>query len=126
MNHLLTAFVISFILTGCNNHLTFEPNKLPDGYIDQEYYVPVTISGGTGPIIDLSYEIHPSNSGLKLVFAEKRYYTRYIYNNFIIQGKPKSQGTVTISIRGGIVASAGKYFEKNMRLMFSSKPILRS
>lgn len=71
MNHYLRAFVISFFLTGCGNHLVFEPNKLPDGYIDQEYYVPITISGGTGPVVDLSYEIHPSNSGLKLVFSEK-------------------------------------------------------
>ncbi|MEA4428096.1 hypothetical protein VBR23_12000, partial [Klebsiella pneumoniae] len=59
MNHYLRAFVISFFLTGCGNHLVFEPNKLPDGYIDQEYYVPITISGGTGPVVELSYEINP-------------------------------------------------------------------
>lgn len=112
MNHYLTAFFISLFLTGCSNHLIFEPNNLPDGYIDQEYYVPITITGGTGPVVDLIYEIHPSNSGLKLVFAEKKYHTKYIYNNFTLQGKPKLQGIVTISIRGGIVASAGQYFEK--------------
>ncbi|MEG6452273.1 hypothetical protein [Enterobacter cloacae] len=67
----ITAFLISLFLTGCGNHLEFEPNKLPNGYIDQEYYVPVTISGGTGPVVDLSYEINPSNSGLKLEIAEK-------------------------------------------------------
>lgn len=54
MNHCLTAFVISLFLTGCSNHLRFEPNKLPDGYIGQEYYVPITISGSTGPVVDLS------------------------------------------------------------------------
>lgn len=101
MNHYLRAFVISFFLTGCGNHLVFEPNKLPDGYIDQEYYVPITISGGTGPVVDLSYEIHPSNSGLKLVFSEKKYYTKYVYNNFTIEGKPQLQGIVTINIRRG-------------------------
>nr|WP_158005145.1 hypothetical protein [Klebsiella pneumoniae] len=89
MNHYLRAFVISFFLTGCGNHLVFEPNKLPDGYIDQEYYVPITISGGTGPVVDLSYEIHPSNSGLKLVFSEKKYYTKYVYNNFTMEGANK-------------------------------------
>lgn len=78
MNHCLTAFVISLFLTGCSNHLRFEPNKLPDGYIGQEYYVPITISGGTGPVVDLSYEIHPSDSGLKLVFAEKILHQTYI------------------------------------------------
>ena len=107
MNHYLRAFVISFFLTGCGNHLVFEPNKLPDGYIDQEYYVPITISGGTGPVVDLSYEIHPSNSGLKLVFSEK---------NFTIEGKPQLQGIVTINIRGGVVASAGQYFEKQYEI----------
>jgi len=64
----------------------------------------------------LTYEIHPSNSGLKLEFAEKRYYTEYIYNSFIIQGKPKSQGGITISLKGGIVASAGQYFEKKYEI----------
>ena len=106
MNHYLRAFVISFFLTGCGNHLVFEPNKLPDGYIDQEYYVPITISGGTGPVVDLSYEIHPSNSGLKLVFSEKN----------ITQGKPQLQGIVKINIRGGVVASAGQYFEKQYEI----------
>lgn len=115
MNHYLTAFVISLFLTGCGNHIVFEPNKLPDGYIDQEYYVPITISGGTGPVVDLSYEIHPSHSGLKLVFAEKNI-TQNIYNNFTIEGKPQLQGIVTISIRGGIVASAGQYFEKQYEI----------
>lgn len=108
-------------MTGCSKHIIFDPNELPDGHLDQEYYVPITISGGAGPIVDLSYEIHPLNSGLSLVFSEKKYYTRYIYNNFTIQGKPKSQGIVTISIKGGVVASAGQYFEKNMRLMFQNK-----
>ncbi|MEE4412133.1 hypothetical protein V2S89_25295, partial [Serratia sp. C2(2)] len=61
-------------LAGCGNHIIFEPNELSDGYIGQEYYVPITISGGTGPIVDLNYEMHPSNSGLKLVFPEKKYY----------------------------------------------------
>ncbi|HAT1623088.1 TPA: hypothetical protein I8Y04_004854 [Raoultella planticola] len=56
--------------------------------------------------------MHPSNSGLKLEFAEKKYYTKYLYNNFTIQGKPNSQGVITISLKGGIVASAGQYFEK--------------
>ncbi|MFV6062497.1 hypothetical protein ACNPB1_26750 [Klebsiella pneumoniae] len=116
MNHYLRAFVISFFLTGCGNHLVFEPNKLPDGYIDQEYYVPITISGGTGPVVDLSYEIHPSYSGLKLVFSEKKYYTKYVYNNFTIEGKPQLQGIVTINIRGGVVASAGQYFEKQYEI----------
>lgn len=113
------VFVFCFLfLAGCSNHIIFEPNELPDGHVGQEYSVPITISGGSGPVVDLSYEIHPSNSGLSLVFSEKKYYTRYIYNNFTIQGKPKSQGVVIISIRGGVVASAGQYFEKNMRLMF--------
>lgn len=116
MNYYLTAFVISLFLTGCSNHLRFEPNKLPDGYIEQEYYVPITISGGTGPVVDLSYEIHPLDSGLKLMFAEKKYYTKYIYNNFTIEGKPKLKGIVTINIRGGIVASAGRYFEKKYEI----------
>lgn len=67
-------------LAGCSNHIIFEPNELPDGHIGQGYYVPITISGGTGPVVDLSYEIHPSNSGLKLVFAEKN----IIQNIYII------------------------------------------
>lgn len=112
MNKFSAYFIFYLFLTGCGNYIIFEPNELPDGYIGQEYYVPITISGGTGPIVDLNYEIHPSNSGLKLVFSENKYYTKYIYNNFTIQGKPKLQGLVTISIRGGVVASAGKDFEK--------------
>lgn len=112
MNKFSAFFIFYLFLTGCGKYITFEPNELSDGYIGQEYYVPITISGGTGPIVDLNYEIHPSNSGLKLVFSESKYYTKYIYNNFTIQGKPKLQGLVTISIRGGVVASAGKDFEK--------------
>lgn len=61
----------AFFLTGCSKHIIFDPNELPDGHLDQEYYVPITISGGVGPIVDLSYEIHPINSGLSLVFSEK-------------------------------------------------------
>ncbi|MBV6691217.1 hypothetical protein [Serratia quinivorans] len=112
MNKFSAFFIFYLFLAGCGNYIVFEPNELPDGYIGQEYYVPIAISGGTGPIVDLSYEVHPSNSGLKLVFTEKKYYTKYIYNNFTIQGNPKLQGVVTISIRGGVVASAGKDFEK--------------
>ncbi|WP_162934414.1 hypothetical protein [Klebsiella michiganensis] len=126
MNHCLTVFVISLFLTGCGNHLVFEPNKLPNGYIDQEYYVPITISGGTGPVVDLSYEIRPSNSGLKLVFAEKKYYTKYIYNNFTIEGKPKLQGIVTIIFRGGLLLVRGNILKNNMRLMFKNKPIIKA
>ncbi|HBZ3015340.1 TPA: hypothetical protein MHN06_30340, partial [Klebsiella pneumoniae] len=56
------------------------------------------------------------NSGLKLVFSEKKYYTKYVYNNFTIEGKPQLQGIVTINIRGGVVASAGQYFEKQYEI----------
>ncbi|HHE5700245.1 TPA: hypothetical protein ACPEY2_004197 [Citrobacter amalonaticus] len=114
------AFIFCFLFSaGCSNHITFEPNELPNGHIGQEYYVPITISGGSGPVVDLSYEIHPSDSGLNLVFAEKKYYTKYIYNNFTIQGKPKSPGVVTISIRGGVVASAGQDFERKYEVNIS-------
>ncbi len=107
------VFVFCFLfLAGCSNHIIFEPNELPDGHVGQEYSVPITISGGSGPIVDLSYEIHPSNSGLNLVFAEKKYHTSYKYNKFTIQGKPKSQGVVIIYIRGGVIASAGQDFER--------------
>ena len=54
--------------------------------------------------------------GLKLVFSEKKYYTKYVYNNFTIEGKPQLQGIVTINIRGGVVASAGQYFEKQYEI----------
>ncbi|MCC4106211.1 hypothetical protein [Serratia ureilytica] len=110
MNKKYTIFVFYFLLSGCGNYISFEPNKLPNGCVGQEYYIPITITGGTGPVVDLSYEIHPLNSGLKLVFNENKYYTRYIYNDFSIQGRPKSQGVVTISIKGGVVASAGQDF----------------
>ncbi|WP_230979160.1 hypothetical protein [Intestinirhabdus alba] len=109
-------FVLSIFLTACSNNIVFEPDHLPDGYIGQDYYVPVTITGGTGPVVDLSYGIHPSDSGLKLVFSEKKYYTKYLYNNFTIQGKPKLQGVVTITIKGGVVASAGQYFERKYEI----------
>lgn len=112
MTKYLAFFIFSLFLAGCSNHIIFEPNELPYGHIGQEYYVPITISGGTGPVVDLGYDIHPSDSGLKLVFAEKKYYIKYIYNNFAIQGKPKSQGIITISIRGGVIASAGQDFER--------------
>lgn len=36
----------------------------------------------------------------------------YIYNDFTIQGKPKTQGVITIILKGGIVASAGERFER--------------
>jgi len=111
-----TVFFLSICLTGCGNNVAFEPNHLPEGYIGQEYYVPITITGGTGPVVDLGYEIHPSNSGLKLVFAEQHYYTKYLYNNFAIQGNPKLPGVVTIIIKGGVVASAGMHFEKKYEI----------
>lgn len=71
MKKYLTAFIFTLFLTGCDNNVAFEPDKLPDGYVGQEYYVTITISGGTVPVVDLSYDIHPSNSGLKLAFSEK-------------------------------------------------------
>ncbi|HEC0519394.1 TPA: hypothetical protein R1R72_005389, partial [Klebsiella pneumoniae] len=51
-----------------------------------------------------------------LVFSEKKYYTKYVYNDFTIEGKPQLQGIVTINIRGGVVASAGQYFEKQYEI----------
>lgn len=51
-----------------------------------------------------------------LVFSEKKYYTKYVYNNFTIEGKPQLQGIVKINIRGGVVASAGQYFEKQYEI----------
>ena len=78
MNHYLTAIIISLFLTGCSSHLLFEPDRLPYGYIGQEYYVPITISGGTGPVSDMSYEILPLDSGINLVFREHKYYWIYI------------------------------------------------
>lgn len=115
MSKYCAVFVFLF-LTGCGNQIVFEPNKLPEAFVGQEYYVPITISGGTGPVVDLSYEIHPSNSGLKLVFVEKKYYTKHIYNNFTIQGKPEEQGVITISIKGGVVASAGQDFKRKYEI----------
>lgn len=112
MKKYLTAFIFTLFMTGCGNNVSFYPKKLPDGHVGQEYYIPITISGGTGPVVDLNYDIHPSNSGLKLVFSEKKHYTKYIYNNFTIQGKPKVQGVITIGITGGLVASAGGDFAK--------------
>ncbi|WP_434745701.1 hypothetical protein [Candidatus Pantoea rara] len=112
MKKYFSSFLFTLFMTGCGNNVAFEPNNLPDGYVGQKYYVPITISGGTGPVVDFNYDIHPSNSGLKLIFAEKKYHTKYIYNNFTIQGKPKTQGIITISITGGLVASAGGTFVK--------------
>lgn len=116
MNKCNVFLVFSLFLTGCSNNIVFEPNHLPDGYVGQEYYVPITISGGTGPVVDLIYEIHPSNSGLALVFSEKKYHTKYIYNNFTIEGQPKLKGVVLIKVKGGIVASAGQDFEKKYEI----------
>jgi hypothetical protein len=116
MNKYCVIFVFLLLLTGCSNQIVFKPDYLPDGHIGKEYYVPVTISGGAGPVVDLTYDIHPSNSGLKVVFSEKKYHTKYIYNNFVIQGKPKLQGVITININGGIVASAGQDFKKKYKI----------
>lgn len=115
MSKYCAVFVFLF-LNGCSNQIVFEPNKLPEAHVGQEYYVPISISGGTGPVVDLSYEIHPSNSGLKLVFAAKKYYTEYIYNNFTIQGVPEAQGIITINMKGGVVASAGQEFERKYEI----------
>lgn len=116
MEKYLTVFLFILFMTGCGNNVAFVPNKLPNGYVSQEYYVPITISGGTGPVVDLNYDIHPSDSGLKLSFTEKKYYTKYIYNTFTIQGKPKKQGIITITITGGLVASAGESFVKEYKV----------
>ena len=112
MNKFFLVVISSFFLIGCVRHIVFEPNELPDGHIGQAYYVPIRISGGTGPVVDFSYDIHPLNSGLKLIFHEKKYYTKYIYDNFSIEGEPKSKGVITIRLKGGVVASAGQDFEK--------------
>lgn len=108
--------ILSLFLVGCGSNIVFEPNDLPDGHIGKEYYVPVTVSGGTGPVVDLTYEVQPLNSGVKIIFAKKKYYTKYIYNNFIIQGIPQSTGLITIDIRGGVIASAGESFEKKYKI----------
>ncbi|NYS28402.1 hypothetical protein [Pantoea sp. WMus005] len=80
MKKYFSSFLFTLFMTGCGNNVAFEPNNLPDGYVGQKYYVPITISGGTGPVVDFNYDIHPSNSGLKLTFAEKN----IIQNIYII------------------------------------------
>lgn len=110
------GLLLFFILSGCTNHVVFEPANLPDAHAGKTYSVPISITGGTGPIVDLSYDISPADSGIKLNFGEKKYYTEYIYNNFTIEGEPRFNGVIEIKLHGGMVASAGEMFKKTYRI----------
>ncbi|PKH26455.1 hypothetical protein CIG19_01250 [Enterobacterales bacterium CwR94] len=116
MHKYYIALFFIFYLSACSNRVVFSPVDLPDAYINRDYTVPVTITGGHGPVVDLTYDIFPPDAGLQLLYEEKSYYTTYIYNSFMIVGKPKRAGVIKINIKGGIVASAGKMFEKNYEI----------
>ncbi len=116
MNRYHIPLLFLLILGGCENHVMFEPDNLPNAHIGKVYSVPVSITGGAGPIVDLSYNIIPAESGVKLKFEGKKYYTEYIYNNFIIEGTPKFSGVIEIQLEGGIVGSAGETFKKKYKI----------
>ncbi|WP_255433272.1 hypothetical protein [Pantoea sp. B9002] len=104
------------IVSGCSNNVVFHPDELPNGFVQKSYKVPVMITGGSGPVVDLIYEINPPGAGLTLQFEKKPYYTKYIYNKFTIEGEPLFVGDVYITIRGGLVGGAGKVFKKTYKL----------
>jgi len=116
--NLMNKYHILFLLTlsGCGSHVVFEPDHLPNAHIGKVYSVPVNIVGGNGPVVDLSYNIVPIESGIKLKFEDKRYYTEYIYNNFIIEGTPKAKDIIELHLEGGIVGSAGETFHKDYKI----------
>lgn len=106
------VIVVVFIVSGCVGDLKFNPKKLPDGYVGKSYFTEVNISGGTGPVVDLNYEFQPDDPGLVLCFSHPGYYTNHIYNKFTIKGIPNVEGGIKLTLKGGIVASGGCYFEK--------------
>jgi hypothetical protein len=113
MSKLYFGLLSFLIVSGCTKRVVFEPNNLPSAHVGQLYSVPISITGGTGPIVDLTYEIIPASTGIKLIFDKKKYYTEYIYNNFTIEGKPRFSGVIKIQLKGGMVASAGEIFKKS-------------
>ncbi|MBB3303952.1 MULTISPECIES: hypothetical protein [unclassified Enterobacter] len=112
MNKLIFFFIYVFFISGCVKKVSFQPNELPDGRVGEMYYVPVNVSGGSGPIVDFHYEVHPYNSGLKLKFDTEKFYTKYLYNKFVIEGKPQFPREFCIKMKGGLVGGAGQGFEK--------------
>lgn len=116
MNRLLFIILAVPMFTGCGSKLYFNPKDLPDGHFNKSYNALVSITGGTGPVVDLTYCFYPLNSGLTIRFLEEKYYTEHIYNGFIIEGVPVVKGEISLHLRGGIVASAGKGFEKTYKI----------
>lgn len=116
MKRYCTTFLIISILSGCASRLNFNPESLPNAQVGKVYLVPINITGGSGPIVDLSYIISPADSGITLKFKEKGYYSQYIYNSFTVEGRPRYSGEVEIKLHGGIVASAGETFSKTYKI----------
>lgn len=112
----MVFFVFMIFISGCVSKLYFQPNELPNGRVGEMYYIPVSVSGGSGAIVDFHYEIQPDNSGLKLKFGTEEYHTKYLYNKFIVEGKPLYPGEFYIKMKGGMVGGAGQGFEKTYNI----------
>lgn len=115
-SRLIIVFSLCFLLIGCiPPRVIISPNELPNGVVGKEYYVPITIDGGSGPISGSGFlrDIYPNGSGLEIVFPEVD--GRVEYNNMAIQGTPKKVGNIKIIIKGGMISSgwnAPSDFEK--------------
>jgi hypothetical protein len=116
MRKYIIAVLVVLLVTSCVSNVKFHPDELPNGRVGEKYYTPVNITGGSGPVVDFNYQIHPGNSGLKLTFETKKYHTDYLYNKFTIEGEPHSAGEFYIKMKGGLVGGAGQVFEKTYKV----------
>ena len=92
---IVAIFSILLILTGCGKKYTITPDLLPTAHVNQEYRQHIQISGGK--VVDKNAELTtdiPEDLGITV--KPENELSRY--NIIEIKGKPKYEGTYSISI----------------------------
>lgn len=96
-NHYIYSIIFSIllILTGCGKKYTITPDVIPTAHVNQEYRQLIQISGGK--VVDQYAELTtdiPEDLGITV--KPENDLSRY--NIIEIKGKPKYEGTYSISI----------------------------
>ncbi|WP_294953615.1 hypothetical protein [uncultured Gilliamella sp.] len=96
---LCIVFSICFLLIGCViTPVIITPNELPKGIRGKNYYAPINVEGGSGPL-SFWTRIYPENSGLEIILREIE--GRVERRNYIaVTGIPKITGDIEVVIEG--------------------------
>ena len=98
---LCIVFSVCFLLIGCVvTPVIITPNELPKGIRGKNYYAPINLEGGSGPLL-FGTKIYPENSGLEIILRE---IDGMVERNYIaVTGIPKITGDIEVVIEGGMI-----------------------